>query len=146
MYCEEQFSNLLICAQRTAYSSEHIRATRQDCGGYPISRGSQVREYKAIQQLHTFSGDRTKFREWNEKLLNSLAQVKHGYRKPLKNLNNKLDTMDGAIPEEEADGFVRLMNGRLTLNEYQKASRTAREADDARGDYELDESDMAKYL
>ena len=62
----------------------------------------------------------------------------------MKNLNNKLETMDGAIPEGEENDFSRIMNGRVTLNEYQKASRAAIEADDAKGDCELDESDMEK--
>ena len=34
-----------------------------------------VSEHKAIQQLKGFAGDRSKFREWNEKLLNALGQV-----------------------------------------------------------------------
>ena len=34
-----------------------------------------VSEHKAVQQLKSFTGDRAKFREWNEKLLNALAQV-----------------------------------------------------------------------
>ena len=46
-----------------------------DGGGKPVS------EHKAIQQLRNFAGDRSKFREWNEKLLNALGQVHIGNRK-----------------------------------------------------------------
>ena len=40
--------------------------------------------------------------------------------------------------------MVRILHGRLTRKEYQKASGPATEADDAKGYYELDESDMDK--
>ena len=43
-----------------------------------------VSEHKAVQQLKSFTGDRSKFREWNEKLLNALAQVDVRNRKVLK--------------------------------------------------------------
>ena len=37
-------------------------SVKGDGGGKPVS------EHKAIQQLRNFAGDRSKFREWNEKL------------------------------------------------------------------------------
>ena len=46
-------------------------------------RFKPVSEFKAMQQLKTSGGDRSRFREWNEKLLNALAQVNPGYRKAL---------------------------------------------------------------
>ena len=49
---------------------------RGDGGG-----GKPVSEHKAIQQLKNFSGDRSKSREWNEKLLNALGQVNVRNRK-----------------------------------------------------------------
>ena len=45
--------------------------------------------------------ERPTFREWNDKLLNALAQVKPDYRKAIKNLNEKLETLDGTVPEDE---------------------------------------------
>ena len=55
-------------------------------GGRGGGTGKPVSEYKAVQQLKMFSGDRAKFRDWNDKLLNALAQVKHSYRDSLKRL------------------------------------------------------------
>ena len=61
------------------------------------NRGSTkpVSEYKALQNLKPFTGDRSKFREWNDKLVNALAQVQPQYRDAIKNLNKKLDTLEG---------------------------------------------------
>ena len=69
--------------------------------------GKPVSEHKAIQQLRNFSGDRSKFREWNEKLLNALAQVDVRSRKVLKSLNNKLETLDGALQDTDDDDLRR---------------------------------------
>ena len=45
-----------------------INGPKVQAGGHkPVS------EHKAVQQLKSFTGDRSKFREWNETLLNALA-------------------------------------------------------------------------
>ena len=69
-----------------------------------ISKGSgkgsaskPVSEYKAMQALKSFKGDRKEFREWHEKLLNALAQVRNEYRTALKNLSKKLEASDGIL-------------------------------------------------
>ena len=51
--------------------------------GFKSEGGGQkpVSEHKAIQQLRNVTGDRTKFREWNEKFLNALSQVNMKNRK-----------------------------------------------------------------
>ena len=94
-------------------------------------------EHKAIQQLKGFTGDRTKFREWNEKLLNALGQVNVKNRKALKYLNAKLETLDGALKEQDDDDMVRILNSRLTQEEYDKASAADRTSDENKGDYEF---------
>ena len=48
-----------------------------------------------MRQLKTFTRDRSKFMEWDDKLLNALDQVNPGYRKAINDFNNKLETMDG---------------------------------------------------
>ena len=55
------------------------RRTSRNCNGghKPIS------EHNAIQQLKHCAGDRSRFREWNEKLLNTFAQVHVGKNKAL---------------------------------------------------------------
>ena len=73
--------------------AESIAEGRQKSSNVP-GHSKPVSEYKAMQQLKAFAGERGKFREWNEKLLNALAQVNAGYRKALKNLDSKLETMD----------------------------------------------------
>ena len=46
-------------------------------GGEGFNGQKPVSEHKAIQQLKGFAGDRTRFREWNEKLLNALGHTTH---------------------------------------------------------------------
>ena len=87
-----------------------------------------------MQQLQAFAGDRSKSREWNEKLLNALARVNSGCRKALNNLNNKLETMDGVLDEDE-DDLERIMDGRLTAGEYSKAGAVGKHDDDDKGDH-----------
>ena len=95
-------------------------------------------EHKAIQQLKGFTGDRSRFREWNEKLLNALGQVNVKNRKALKYLNSKLETLDGALKDVDDDDMVRILNNRLTQEEYDsKASAAERLVDDNKGDYEF---------
>ena len=77
-------------------------------------------------------------------MLNALAQVKPSYRDALKKLNAKLETMDGAIPDDDADEIIKIMNGRLTSREYSKASLPVQREDDNKGDFELDEEDYQK--
>eukprot|EP00959_Pyramimonas_sp_CCMP1952_P461240 9481258-Pyramimonas_sp.AAC.5 len=83
-------------------------------GGNGTKHGSSkpISEYKALQALKTFNGERAKFRDWNDKLLNALAQVKPSYRPALKMLSKKLETLEGVIPEEDEDDVIRIMNGR----------------------------------
>ena len=56
-------------------------------GGKGFSGQKPVSEHKAIQQLKGFTGDRSRFREWNEKLLNALGQVNVKNRQALKYLS-----------------------------------------------------------
>ena len=114
-------------------------------GGGSKGFGGQkpVSEHKAIQQLKGFAGDRTKFREWNEKLLNALGQVNVRNRKALKHLNSKLETLDGALKDVDDDDMVRILNNRLTQEEYDnKASAAERLVDDNKGDYEFTMSNL----
>ena len=112
--------------------AESIAEGRQKTVGFQ-SQSKPVSEYKAMQQLKAFAGERSKFREWNEKLLNALAQVNPCYRKALKNLNNKLETMDGVLDEDE-DDLARILNDRLTAQEYVKASKAKQDQDEAKGE------------
>ena len=68
----------------------------KNSGGKGGGGQNTVSEHKAIQQLKGFTGDRSKFREWNEKLLNALGQVNVKNRRALRHLNSKLETLDGA--------------------------------------------------
>ena len=43
-----------------------------------------ISEFKALQTLKSFKGDRKDFREWNGKLINALAQVNTEYRVAIK--------------------------------------------------------------
>ena len=99
--------------------------------------GKPVRELETIQQLRNFAGDRSKFREWNEKLLNALGQVHIGNRKALKLLNSKLESLDGALNDTGEDDIVRILNGRLTQAEYDDAKAPDRLIDDNKGDNEF---------
>ena len=49
--------------------------------------------------------------------------------------------MDGAIPDEDADEIIHIMNGRLTSREYAKATTSAQREEEANGDYELEDED-----
>ena len=107
-------------------------------GGKPIS------EFKALQNLKSFKGDRKEFREWNEKLLNALAQVKHDYRTAVKNLNRKLEAMDGIIPDDDSDDLLNILNGRLTRLEYQKATPARQQVEDSKGDFSFTDQDLQR--
>ena len=91
-------------------------------------------EYKAFQALKNFTGERSKFRDWNDKFLNALAQVKPSYRQVMKLLNKKLGTLDGCIPEQDEDDIIKIMSGRLTADEYMNASQGKCDEDDNKGD------------
>ena len=82
-----------------------------------LGGNKQVSEHKAVQQLKSFTGDRSKFREWNEKLLNALAQVDVRIRKVLKTLNKKLETLGGALQDTDDDDLCSILNDRLTGSE-----------------------------
>ena len=112
-------------------------------GGTGNKFSKPVSEFKAIQQLKPFNGDRSKFREWNDKLINALAQVKPCYRVAIKNLNTKLENMEGVLDDDEED-LIRILNNRLTVEERKKAMMPVIEADDAKGDYEVDVGDVLR--
>ena len=70
--------------ERFGQITEAIKGTHNKHGGNkPIS------EFKALQALKNFTGERSKFRDWNDKFLYALAQVKPSYRKAIKLLNKK---------------------------------------------------------
>ena len=50
-----------------------------------------VSEFKAMQQLKTFGGDRSKFRTWNDTFCIAPAKINNGIRKALKNLRSQLE-------------------------------------------------------
>ena len=52
--------------------------------------------------------------------------------------------MDGAIPDEDADDIIKIMSGRLTIWEYDKATSGGQREDDNKGEYELDDDDYQK--
>ena len=58
-------------------------------------------------------------------------------RKALKYLNSKLETLDGALKDVDDDDMVRILNCRLTQEEYDKASAADRLMDDNKGDYDF---------
>ena len=64
--------------------------------------------------------------------------------RPKHNLKSKLETMGGAVPEEDGDDQMRIMSGRASLSEFSKASLSKREQDEPKGDYELNEEDQGK--
>ena len=74
--------------------------------------GSQrpVSEHTTIQQVNDFAGDRSKFREWSEKLLNALGQVNVKSRKAVKFLNGKLDTLGGALQDQDDDHVAWILS------------------------------------
>ena len=114
-----------------------INGPKVHAGGHkPVS------EHKAVQHLKGFTGDRRKFREWNEKLLNALAQVDVRNRKVLKTLNKKLETLDGALQDTDDEDLCRILNDRLTQSEYRVASPAERTIDDNKGEYDFTEKDM----
>ena len=96
-------------------------------GGKPVS------EHKALQILNAFDGERSKFRYWNDEFLNELAQVKPVYRQSFKFLNKKFETLDGVMPEEENEDILRILNCRLTADQYARASQERKQVDDAKG-------------
>ena len=67
----------------------------------------QASEHKAIQQLKNFGGDRSKFRKWNENLLNALGQVNVKNRRAFKYLNAKFHALDGALQDQDDDDMAR---------------------------------------
>ena len=69
--------------------------------------------------------------------MNAFGQVNMKKRKALKDLNSKLDTLDGALKEQDDDDMVRILNSRLTQEEYDKASAADRLTDDNNSDYDF---------
>ena len=62
----------------------------------------------------------------------------------MKLLNKKLGTLDGIIPEQDEDDIIKIMSGRLTADEYMKASQGKRDEDDNKGDYEFTEENKVQ--
>ena len=77
---EEKVNNQANAEEVLSKMAEMMKGT----GGKGGVGQKPVSEHKAIQQLKGFTGDRSKFREWNEKLLNALGQVNVKNRKALK--------------------------------------------------------------
>ena len=74
--------------------SQQITTTAENIGKGTLAGrtiyNKPINEFKAIQQVVCFDGSRSKFWEWNEKLINAMAQVNPGYRGALENLNVNL--------------------------------------------------------
>ena len=71
--------------------------------------------------------------------MNALAQVQPHYRDAIKNLNKKLDTLEGIISNEHEEDVIKVLNDRLTTSEYARATVPAKQADADKGDYQFDE-------
>ena len=97
-----------------------------------------------LQNLKTFTGDRSKFREWKDKLVNAFAQVQPDYRDAIKNLNKKLDTLEGIISNEHEEDIIKVLNDRLTTSEYARATGPAKQADTDKGPYQFNEVRVEK--
>ena len=91
---EEKISNQANAEEVINKMAEVIKGTGTRGEG---GAGKPVSEHKAIQQLNNFIGDRAKFREWNEKLLNALGQVNVKNRRALEYISPELETLDGAL-------------------------------------------------
>ena len=74
---EEKVNNQANAEELLNKMAEMMKGT----GGKGGMGQKLVSEHKAIQQLKGFAGDRSKFREWNEKLLNAFGQVNVKNRK-----------------------------------------------------------------
>ena len=55
-----------------------------------------------------------------------------------------METLDGIIAEQDEDDIIKIMNGRLTADEYMKASQLKRDEDDHKGDYEFTEENKVQ--
>ena len=62
----------------------------------------------------------------------------------IKNLNKKLESMDGVIPDDNSDDLQRILNGRLTRLEYNAASQARQVHEDSKGDLTFTEQNMDK--
>ena len=82
--------------------------------------GKPISEYKALQSLLIFNSERSKFRDWTDKLINALAQVNPDYRQAIKHLNKKLESIDGVINDDNGEDLVKVLNGKMTEEEYRK--------------------------
>ena len=63
-----------------------------------------ISEYKAIQNLKAFEGDREYFVQWNDKLLNAMSEARPGSRVLLKHLNKIWAQAD---PDKVTDTVIR---------------------------------------
>eukprot|EP00959_Pyramimonas_sp_CCMP1952_P397829 8335522-Pyramimonas_sp.AAC.1 len=75
----------------------------------------QTIEHKAIQKLEYVSGDRQKFHEGNEKLLNALGQASVKSRRTSKHLSVKPETSYGTLQYQDGDDMVGILNNCSTL-------------------------------
>ena len=128
---ENDSTNQDTLIQQIGELGEAIKEQGSKGGGKGGSAFSKpISEYKALQSLPIFNSERNKFRDWNDKLINALAQVNPGYRQAIKFLNKKLESMDGVIPEDNGEDLVKVMNGKLTQDEYDRASQSRKDNDD----------------
>ena len=67
-------------------------------------------------------------------------------RKAFKLLNSKLETLDGALKEQDDDDMVRILNCRLTQAEYDNAVDADRVMDDNKGECDFNLKNMKSTL
>ena len=65
-----------------------------------------------MRALTAFAGDPGKFREWNDCMLNALAQGNDAIFQGLRLLSTELEVMGGAVPEPSEEDKFRLLSGK----------------------------------
>ena len=68
--------------ERFGQIAEAVKGT-----SYNHGNSKPISEHKSSQALNNFTGERSKFRDWNDKFFNALAQVKPSYRQAMKLLS-----------------------------------------------------------
>ena len=79
---------------------EHQRAQSGNVGGQPFVPKA-ASEHKAIQSIKILGSDKTGFRLWNQKFINSVTQIHTGARGLFEALQLKLDTARGVLTDRE---------------------------------------------
>ena len=79
---------------------EHQRAQGGNVGGRPFVPKA-ASEHKAIQSIKILGSDKTGFRLWNQKFINSVTQIHTGARGLFEALQLKLDTARGVLTDRE---------------------------------------------